>query len=150
MGIWLRFREIELPKINTGAFRGAFREQRGPSRLSHSACQAERLWRPTAAREIPGDEFPAWSRLRAMQKNQIGTWIFYGACLLSLLFVQGWPATVAGWALGGVLAIHVVEFFVKRDVMAKAGGSMGGHFVQTLLYGLFHWKPLEDAQNRES
>ena len=85
-----------------------------------------------------------------MQKNQIGTWIFYGACLLSLLFVQGWPATVAGWALGGVLAIHVVEFFVKRDVMAKAGGSMGGHFVQTLLYGLFHWKPLEDAQNRES
>ena len=85
-----------------------------------------------------------------MQKNQIGTWIFYTACILAILFVQGWPATAASWALGVVLAIHVVEFFVKRDVMAKAGGSMGGHFVQTLLYGLFHWKPLEDAQNRES
>jgi len=150
MGIWLRFRKFELPKINTGAFRRAFREQRGPSRLSHSACQAERLWRPAAAREIPGDEFPAWPRLRAMQKNQIGTWIFYGACLLALLFGPGWLATAASWALGGVLAVHVVEFFVKRDVMVKAGGSMGGHFVQTLLYGLFHWKPLEDAQKSGS
>ena len=85
-----------------------------------------------------------------MQKNQIGTWIFYGVCVLTLIFFQGWPATVAGWALGGVLAIHVVEFFVKRDVMEKAGGSMAEHFFQTLLYGLFHWKPLEEAQNRES
>jgi hypothetical protein len=29
--------------------------------------------------------------------------------------------------------------------MEAAGGSMGHHFVQTLIYGLFHWKPLEEA-----
>jgi hypothetical protein len=28
--------------------------------------------------------------------------------------------------------------------MQAAGGSMAHHFVQTLIYGLFHWKPLED------
>jgi hypothetical protein len=29
--------------------------------------------------------------------------------------------------------------------MEAAGGSMGHHFVQTMIYGLFHWKPLEDS-----
>jgi hypothetical protein len=30
--------------------------------------------------------------------------------------------------------------------MEAAGGSMGHHFVQTLIYGFFHWKPLEDSE----
>ena len=42
------------------------------------------------------------------------------------------------------LAAHLVEFFVKRPVFERAGGSMGHHFVQTMIYGLFHWKPVED------
>ena len=45
--------------------------------------------------------------------------------------------------------LHFLEFIVKRDVMARAGGSMGNHFVQTMIYGFLHWKPLEDAQNSE-
>ena len=39
-----------------------------------------------------------------------------------------------------------MEFLVKKSVMERAGGSMGGHFLQTLIYGLFHWKPLEEQQ----
>jgi hypothetical protein len=39
-----------------------------------------------------------------------------------------------------------VEFFVKKNVLEQAGGPMGGHFLQTLIYGLFHWKPLEEQQ----
>jgi hypothetical protein len=27
---------------------------------------------------------------------------------------------------------------------------MGNHFVQVLIYGLFHWKPLEDQQAASS
>ena len=38
---------------------------------------------------------------------------------------------------------------MKRDVFEKAGGSMGYHFVQTMIYGLFHWKPLEEEQAKE-
>ena len=37
-----------------------------------------------------------------------------------------------------------VEFIMKRDVFERAGGSMGHHFVQTMIYGLFHWKPIEE------
>jgi uncharacterized protein YhhL (DUF1145 family) len=42
--------------------------------------------------------------------------------------------------------IHTIEFFVKKSVLEKAGGSMGQHYVQVLIYGLFHWKPLEEQQ----
>jgi len=85
-----------------------------------------------------------------MQKNQIGSWILYVGCVLALFWAPAWLAEIAGWLLGGILAIHVIEFFLKREVMEKAGGSMGGHFLQTLLYGFFHWKPLEDEQKADA
>jgi len=50
----------------------------------------------------------------------------------------------------GIVLVHVVEFFVKKGVLEKAGGSMGQHFLQTLIYGLFHWKPLEEQQAEAS
>ena len=81
-----------------------------------------------------------------MENAKQGIWILYGGCLLAIFFAGDGFATAAGWLLGVVLGVHVIEFFVKRDVMAKAGGSMGSHFVQTLIYGLFHWKPLEEEQ----
>ena len=65
-------------------------------------------------------------------------------------FGSGWLATVASLAFWSIGLVHVVEFFVKKSVMEQAGGSMGQHFVQTLIYGLFHWKPLEDAQSAKS
>jgi len=73
-------------------------------------------------------------------------WVVAGSCVLvggdSLPLVIG---RVLFWA---TLAVHLVEFVVMRSVMEKAGGPMSGHFVQTVLYGLFHWKPLRDAQQR--
>ena len=58
----------------------------------------------------------------------------------------GWIVTAGKFAFGATVVAHVVEFVVKRSVLERADGSMGHHFVQTLIYGLFHWKPLEDAQ----
>ncbi len=66
--------------------------------------------------------------------------------LIGMLFGSGWIATVANVGFWGIALVHAVEFFVKKGVMEKAGGSMGHHFVQTMIYGLFHWKPLEEQQ----
>ena len=85
-----------------------------------------------------------------MKNARHSVWILYIGCGLAILFTTGWIATAAGWILGLIVAAHLVEFLVKRDVMAKAGGSMAHHFVQTMIYGLFHWKPLEEQQKSEN
>ncbi|MCH2173543.1 hypothetical protein MK489_22430 [Myxococcota bacterium] len=84
-----------------------------------------------------------------MNNSKRSVWILYIGCVLAMVFFSGGLATAARWALGLVLAAHFVEFIVKREVMSKAGGSMAHHFVQTMIYGLFHWKPLEEEQNAE-
>ena len=71
-------------------------------------------------------------------------WILWLGAAAAILWGSGWVSTVGHFVFWTTLAAHVVEFFVKRDVMEAAGGSMAGHFAQTLIYGLFHWKPLED------
>ena len=82
-----------------------------------------------------------------MNKNSV--WILYIACVLAILFTDGFLASAGRWLIVILAVVHFLEFIVKRDVMARAGGSMGNHFVQTMIYGFFHWKPLEDAQNSE-
>ena len=84
-----------------------------------------------------------------MQINKFIVWIMYLCCVLAILFGSGWIESAGRWILGITLLLHLVEFVLKRDVMSKAGGSMGYHFVQTMIYGLFHWKPLEDQQHAE-
>lgn len=84
-----------------------------------------------------------------MENIRYGVWVLYGVCVLAILFASGWLLQAGWWVLGLVALAHFVEFLVKREVMAKAGGSMGHHFVQTMIYGLFHWKPLEDQQNSQ-
>jgi len=80
-----------------------------------------------------------------MKQSVLILWV---AVLVGSLFASGTLATVSQWVLGFLVVAHLAEFVVKRDVLAAAGGSMGHHFVQTLIYGLFHWKPLEEAQER--
>ena len=72
-------------------------------------------------------------------------WVIWFGSAAAILFGSGWVATVGNFVFWVTLAAHLAEFVVKRPVMQAAGGSMGHHFVQTLIYGLFHWKPLEDA-----
>ena len=71
-------------------------------------------------------------------------WIIYLGAAAAIGLGTGWVSTLGHVALWGTLAAHAVEFVVKRPVMQAAGGSTAHHFVQTLIYGLFHWKPLEE------
>jgi hypothetical protein len=80
-----------------------------------------------------------------MEQFKYGVWVIWVGSALAILLGSGGVAIAGHVALWSTLAIHVVEFAVKRPVMARAGGSMAHHFLQTLIYGLFHWKPLEDA-----
>jgi hypothetical protein len=72
--------------------------------------------------------------------------VFWFVLLTASIFGSGWLATGARALFWGMALIHIVEFFAKKSVLEKAGGSLGNHFVQTLIYGLFHWKPLEEQQ----
>ena len=78
-----------------------------------------------------------------MKQSVLAMWFVF---LAGMIFSEGWFGRAASFAFVGVALIHVVEFFVKKSVLEKAGGSMANHFVQTAIYGLFHWKPLEDQQ----
>lgn len=42
------------------------------------------------------------------------------------------------------LIAHFAEWLWKRPLLARAGGDARHHFIQTMIYGLFHWKPIED------
>ena len=68
----------------------------------------------------------------------------------AIVLGTGWVGVAGHVAFWSTLVAHVAEFAVKRSVMVQAGGSMANHFLQTLIYGLFHWKPLEDARKEES
>jgi hypothetical protein len=77
------------------------------------------------------------------------------AGLLGYLVMAGVAVLYAGtqiaqgivWIFIILAAVHFVEFLVKYRVMQAAGGSMLNHFVQTILFGFMHWRPLEQ-QNR--
>ena len=85
-----------------------------------------------------------------MENSRYSVWVLYFAIALGMLLSDGWIYTAAAWVLVIVLLAHGVEFIMKRDVLSKAGGSMGYHFVQTMIYGLFHWKPLEEQQKQDT
>lgn len=84
-----------------------------------------------------------------MEMAKYSVWIIWIGGAAAILFGSGGVSTAGHIAFWLTLAAHVVEFLVKRPLFEKVGGSMGHHFVQTLIYGLFHWKPLEDAAAQE-
>lgn len=79
-----------------------------------------------------------------MQKQSV--WLIWIGSALAMLLGSGWVATVGQWLFGLTFVAHIVEFIIKRDLFERVGGSMGHHFVQTLIYGLFHWRPLEEQE----
>jgi hypothetical protein len=72
-------------------------------------------------------------------------WVIWLGAAAAIVLGSGGVSTAGHVAFWALLVVHLVEFVVKRPVMEAAGGSMSHHFMQTLIYGLFHWKPLEDA-----
>jgi hypothetical protein len=81
-----------------------------------------------------------------MQNNKQMVWIIWLGSLAAIFLGGGWVVLAGKIAFGATFVAHLVEFVLKRPVFARAGGSIGHHFVQTMIYGLFHWKPLEEAQ----
>lgn len=72
------------------------------------------------------------------------------ACLIYIALIVLWlmnPGTQMAqwiaWVFIALVIAHFVEFLLKKNVMQAAGGSMANHFLQTMLFGFVHWKPLE-------
>ncbi len=84
-----------------------------------------------------------------MENSKYGMWFVYAALALTMYFSEGGLATAAGWVIAIILLAHLAEFFMKRELLAKSDGSMGYHFVQTMIYGLFHWKPIEAQEESD-
>ena len=97
------------------------------------ACRSDRLT-------------PARPRVGIALMNKQGVLVLWVVVIVAGALGSGWVATVGQLLFWLLVATHVAEFFLKRSVLEAAGGSMGHHFVQTLVYGMFHWKPLEEAQ----
>jgi hypothetical protein len=77
-----------------------------------------------------------------VQKQSV--WLIWIGSAAAMIFGGGWISTIGQWAFGLTLIAHIVEFIINRSVFQRAGGSMLHHFAQTLIYGLFHWKPIKD------
>jgi hypothetical protein len=82
-----------------------------------------------------------------MQKHSV--WLIWLGSLAAMIFGSGWIATVGQGVFGITLLVHIVEFILNRPLFERAGGSMLHHFVQTLIYGLFHWKPIKEGLGSE-
>ena len=77
-------------------------------------------------------------------------WVIWLGGAAAIMLGSGWVSTAGHFVFWLTLLAHVAEFFVKRPLFEKVGGSMGHHFLQTLIYGLFHWRPLEESLNAEA
>lgn len=38
---------------------------------------------------------------------------------------------------------HVIEFFIYRPTLRRAEGSLAHHFLQVLIFGMFHYQEVE-------
>ena len=83
-----------------------------------------------------------------MQKQSV--WVIWIGALAAIILGSGWVATTGQWVFGGMFVVHVIEFIVHRSLFQRAGGSMGHHFVQTLIYGLMHWTPIKERLASEA
>jgi len=70
-------------------------------------------------------------------------WIVWIGGLAAMLFGSGWVSTTGRIVFWLTFVAHLVEFLMNRSMFEKAGGSMGHHFVQTMIYGLFYWTPIK-------
>jgi uncharacterized protein YhhL (DUF1145 family) len=78
-----------------------------------------------------------------MKQTVLVLWI---VLLAGAIFGSGRIASAANVVFWLLVAVHLAEFFAKQAVFRRDGGPMSRHLVQTLIYGMFHWKPLEEQQ----
>ncbi len=70
-------------------------------------------------------------------------WLVWIGGLAAMLLGSGWVSTTGHLVFWLTLGAHFVEFLVNRPLFERAGGPMGRHFVQTMIYGLFYWQPIK-------
>ncbi|MFN0164491.1 MAG: DUF1145 domain-containing protein [Burkholderiales bacterium] len=61
------------------------------------------------------------------------------------------PGAAGAWlqrATLAILAIHAVELLLFFGHVRRYRGALAASILLTLLFGLFHWKPLADAERR--
>ena len=68
-------------------------------------------------------------------------WVFALAAWTPLW--QGPLASWLRWLVPLMAVAHVGEFFFFRGILERAGGSLAGHFVKTVLFGVLHISPLK-------
>ncbi len=78
-----------------------------------------------------------------MENLKYSVWVVWVGGPAAMLFGTGWIATAGHLVFWLTLLAHIGEFFAQRSLFERAGGSMTHHFVQTLIYGLFHWMPIK-------
>ena len=113
---------------------------------SLSIAALPRSARPRCSGSRETDSRRAAHRAIALSMQKQSVWVIWIGSILAMVLGSGWIATVGQVLFGLTFIAHVVEFFMKRPLFEQVGGSMGHHFVQTMIYGLFHWKPLEEQQ----
>jgi hypothetical protein len=79
-----------------------------------------------------------------MESLKISVWGLWIGAGSAMGFGGPEVALIGRYVFLGTLLVHLAEFAWKRPLFARAGGSLGHHFVHTMIYGLFHWKPIED------
>ena len=74
--------------------------------------------------------------------------------LSAISYVSGGPLPFSAETIQRVffvlMGIHLLEFIVKFKLL-RGDSSMGllGHFVCTMIYGLFHWRPIQQALKKK-
>lgn len=79
-----------------------------------------------------------------MENLKYGVFLVWLGSAAAMLFGRGNVALAGNVTFWVTLVAHFVEWVWKRPLFARAGGDPMHHFLQTMVYGLFHWKPIED------
>ena len=82
----------------------------------------------------------------AMENLKHSVWVLWFGSLGAMIFGDGMIATAGILGFAGTAVAHLGEFVWKRSMLEQAGGEMSSHFIGTMIYGLFHWMPLEKEQ----
>lgn len=84
-------------------------------------------------------------RLAIARMIVLAVWIFGALSFFPPL--DAMPASGLGRALFGILfCVHLVEFPFFRRLYAEAGGSMSGHFVRHMVYGVLYKTEVEQRR----
>lgn len=79
-----------------------------------------------------------------MENLKYGVWLLWIGCLAAMVLGGASVARIGQGIFWVTLVAHLAEFAWKRPLFRRVGGDMSHHFVQTMIYGLFYWKPIED------